>query len=118
MRVGIISYYDYDQYLKPNKKFKIYENWHKVWEEVFNLSNENNIKLINYKHCNHSSYDKLIFLEIPRINQLLKVLFLNVFKKRIFTILLINETFLGRARYMLRIPFLFNKVLINSENSI
>ena len=118
MRVGVISYYGYDQYLKPNKKLKIYENWHKVWEEVFNLSKKNNIKLINYKCCDHSSYDKLIFLEIPRINELLKVLFLNIFKKRVFTILIINETFLGRARYMLRIPFLFNKVFINCENPL
>ena len=29
-----------------------------------------------------------------------------------------NETFLGRARYMLRIPFLFDKVLINCEEDI
>ena len=90
MRVGVISYYGYDQYLKPNKKLKIYENWHKVWEEVFSLSKKNNIKLLNYKCRNHSSYDKLIFLEVPRINELLKVLFLNIFKKRISTILLID----------------------------
>ena len=37
MRVGIISYYEYDQYIKPKKELKIYENWHKAWEEVFNL---------------------------------------------------------------------------------
>ena len=118
MRVGIISYYDYDQYIKPKNKFKIYENWHKAWEEVFKLSGENNIKLKNYQSIEHDSYDKLIFLEIPRINDLIKILFLNLFKKRIYTILIINETFLGRPRYMLRIPFLFNKVLINSEEQI
>ena len=118
MRVGIISYYDYDEYIKPKKKLKIYENWHKAWEEVFNLSDENNIELKNYQSNEHYIYDKLIFLEIPRINDLIKILFLNLLKKRIYTILIINETFLGRPRYMLRIPFLFNKVLINSEEQI
>ena len=41
-----------------------------------------------------------------------------MFKRRIYTILIINETFLGRARYILRIPFLFDKVLINCEDNI
>ena len=118
MRVGIISYYEYDQYVKPKKELKIYENWHKAWDEVFNYSNEKNIKFKKYQSYDHDSFDKIIFLEIPRINELLKVLLSNFFKKRIFTILIINETFLGRARYMLRIPFLFNKVLINSDDKI
>ena len=118
MRVGIISYYDYDQYIKPKKKLKIYENWHKAWEEVFNQSNLNNINLNKYQSKEHKSYSKLVFLEIPRINELIKILLLNVFKKRIFTILIINETFLGRPRYLLKIPFLFNKILINSEDKI
>ena len=118
MRVGIISYYEYDEYIKPKKKLKIYENWHKAWEEVFNLSIENNIQLNKYQSKEHVSYDKLIFLEIPRINELIKILLLNIFKKRIFTILIINETFLGRPRYLLKIPFLFNKVLINCEDKI
>lgn len=118
MRVGIISYFDYEEYIKPNKKLKIYENWHKAWEEVFNLSKKNNVIFKKYQLNEHDSYDKIIFLEIPRINELIKILFLNFFKKRIFTILIINETFLGRPRYMLKIPFLFNKVLINSEDKI
>ncbi len=118
MRVAIISYYEYNQYLKQDKKLKIYENWHNVWEEVFSLSKKRNIKISNYKSRDHKSYDKLIFLEIPRINELIKVLYLNIFKKRVYSILIINETFLGRARYMLRIPFLFNRVLINSEDNI
>ena len=118
MRVGIISYYDYDQYIKPKKKLKIYENWHKAWEEVFNQSNLNNINLNKYQSKEHKNYDKLVFLEIPRINELIKILLLNFFKKRIFTILIINETFLGRPRYLLKIPFLFNKILINSEDKI
>ena len=45
MRVGIISYYDYDSFLKPNKKALILENWHKAWKVVFNLSEKNNIKI-------------------------------------------------------------------------
>ena len=57
-------------------------------------------------------------IEIPRITELIKVLYSNLFKKRIYTILIINETFLGRARYILRIPFLFDKVLINCEENI
>ena len=118
MRVGIISYYDYDQYIKPKKKLKIYENWHKAWEEVFNQSNLNNINLNKYQSREHKSYDKLVFIEIPRVNELLKILLLNFLKKRIFTILIINETFLGRPRYLLKIPFLFNKILINSEDKI
>ena len=118
MRVGIISYYDYDSFLKPENKVRILENWHKVWEEVFNLSRKYNINLSKYSSKKHLTYDKLIFLEIPRINELLKVLYLNLFKRKIYTILIINETFLGRARYILRFPFLFNKVLINSEDKI
>ena len=64
MRVGIISYYDYDEFLKPNKKALILENWHKAWKVVFDLSEKNNIKITKYYSNNHSKYDKLIFLEI------------------------------------------------------
>ena len=118
MKVGIISYFDYDLYIKPKRNLKIYENWNKVWEEVFKLCEKNDIHLIKYNSKKHEEYEKIIFVEIPRIAELIKVLFLNLFKKRIPTILIINETFLGRARYMLRIPFLFNKVLINCEKKI
>ena len=118
MKVGIISYYDYDKYIKFDNKSLIYENWNKAWEEVFLLSKEKNIKLEKYKFVDHKSYDKLLFIEIPRINELLKVLYANFFKQKIYTILIINETFLGRARYMLRFPYLFNRVLINCEENI
>ncbi len=118
MNVGIISYFDYDQYIIPKKKLKIYENWNKAWEEVFKLSKQNNINLTKYNRIYHKHYDKIIFVEIPRISELIKVLYLNLFKRKVYTILIINETFLGRARYMLRVPFLFNKILINSEENI
>ena len=118
MKVGIISYFDYDLYIKPKRNLKIYENWNKVWEDVFKLSEKNNIHLIKYNSKKHKEYQRIIFVEIPRVSELIKVLYLNLLKKRIYTILIINETFLGRARYMLRIPFLFNKVLINSEKKI
>ena len=118
MKVGIISYYDYDEYINIDNKSLIYESWNKAWEEVFKLSKEKNIKLMKYKFSDHKIYDKLIFIEIPRINELIKVLYANFLKKRIYTILIINETFLGRARYMLRFPNLFNRVLINCEENI
>jgi len=118
MNVGIISYYDYDQYIIPHNKLKIYENWNKAWNEVFKFSKKNNINLTKYNSKYHDKYERVIFIEIPRINDLIKVLYLNLFKKRISTILIVNETFLGRARYMLRIPFLFNQVLINCEENI
>ena len=118
MKVGIISYFDYDVYIRPKKKLKIYEGWNKAWEEVFKLSFKNNIILKKYNRNEHFDYEKIIFVEIPRINELIKVLYANLFKKRIYTILIINETFLGRARYLLRIPFLFDNVLINCEDNI
>ena len=118
MKVGNISFFDYDLYIKPKRNLEIYENWNKVWEDVFKLSEKNNIHLIKYNSKKHEEYEKIIFVEIPRISELIKVLYSNLFKKRINTILIINETFLGRARYMLRIPFLFNKVLINCEKKI
>ena len=118
MKVGIISYFDYDLYIKARKKLKIYEGWNKAWEEVFKLSFKNNINLEKYTQKNHENYEKIIFVEIPRITDLLKVLFSNLLKRKVYTILIINETFLGRARYMLRIPFLFDKVFVNSEDNI
>ncbi len=118
MNVGIISYFDYDIYIKPAKKVRIYESWSKSWEEVFKLSKKNNINLKKYSLKNHKDFEKIIFIEIPRISDLLKVIYANVFRKKVFTILIVNETFLGRARYMLRIPFLFNKVLMNCEENI
>ncbi len=118
MKVGIISYFDYDTYIKPRKKLKIYEGWNKAWEEVFKLCFKNNIVLKKYNQNNHINYDKIIFVEIPRITDLIKVLYSNLIKRKIYTILVINETFLGRARYMLRIPFLFDKVLVNCEENI
>ena len=118
MKVGIISYYKFNQYIKGKDKELIYENWNKVWKEVFRLCEKNKIILEKYNQNKHLDYDKIIFIEIPRITELVKVLYSNLFKRRINTILLINETFLGRARYMLRIPFLFDKVLINCEDNI
>jgi len=118
MKVGIISYYKFDKYIKGNEKDLIYENWNEVWKEVFKLCDKNNIMLEKYNHNEHLGYEKIIFIEIPRITELIKVLYSNLFKRRIYTILLVNETFLGRARYMLRIPFLFDKVLINCEDNI
>ena len=52
MRVGIISYYDYDKYLSTDKKLLIYENWHNVWKDFFKLSKKNNIKITKYKSGN------------------------------------------------------------------
>ena len=118
MKVGIISYFDYHNYIETNNKQKIYENWHQAWDEVFKLSKKNNIELVKYNYKDHKKYHKLIFIEIPRINDLLKVLYANIFKKKIFTVLIINETFLGRARYMLNFPYLFNEVLINCEETL
>ena len=118
MKVGIVSYYDYYKYIEKNGGTRIYENWNKAWDEVFKLSKENNIELVKYNFKDHKKYNKLIFIEIPRVSELLKVLYANLFIKKVHTILIINETFLGRPRYMLKIPFLFNKVLINSEEKI
>ena len=118
MKVGIISYYKFNKYIIGNDKELIYENWNQVWKEVFRLCEKNKIILEKYNQNKHLDYDKIIFIEIPRITELVKVLYSNLFKRRINTILLINETFLGRARYMLRIPFLFDKVLINCEDNI
>ncbi len=118
MEVGIISYYDFDQYIKPKNKLKIYQNWNRAWEEVFKQGKKHKINLNNYNSKKHKKYDKIIFVEIPRVKDLIKLLYANLFKKRIPTILIVNETFLGRARYMLRIPFLFNSVLINCEENI
>ncbi len=118
IEVGIISYYNFDQYIKPDNKLKIYQNWNKAWKEVFRQSKKNKINLRQYNSKQHAKYDKIIFVEIPRLNDLIKVLYANIYKKRISTILIVNETFLGRARYMLRIPFLFNEILINCEENI
>ena len=74
MKVGIVSFFDYDLYIKPKKKLKIYEGWNKAWEEVFKLSLKNNIILKKYNRNEHLDYEKIIFVEIPRINELLKVL--------------------------------------------
>ena len=71
IKVGIISYYDYEEYIYPNKKLKIYENWNKAWKEVFNLCEKNNISLHKYNAKYHSRYEKIIFIEIPRINSLI-----------------------------------------------
>ena len=118
MKVGIISYYKFNQYIKGNDKELIYENWNEVWKEVFRLCKKNKIILEKYNQNKHLDYDKIIFIEIPRITELVKVLYSNLFKRRINTILFINETFLARARYMLRIPFLFDNVLINCEDNL
>ena len=117
MKVGIVSYYNYDDYIEPsiNASKNIYENWNKAWVEVFKLSKENNITLEKYNQKEHNFYDKILIIEIPRIQDLFQILYSNIFLKKIRTILLINETFIGRARYMLRIPFLFDSVFINSE---
>ena len=66
MKVGIISFFDYDLYIKPKKKLKIYEGWNKAWEEVFKLSLKNNIILKKYNQNEHLNYEKIIFVEIPR----------------------------------------------------
>ena len=81
MRIGVISYYDYDSYLnqKGEKDFNIYENWGKAWSEVFKLSKKYNIKIEKYSIKNHLNYEKLIFIEIPRIQDLSVIIFSNLF---------------------------------------
>ena len=120
MKVGIISYYKFEEYIipKPNKVNNIYESWHQVWDVLFKFARKNNINLEKYTTKNHSKYQKLIYLEIPRIQELSKIIYHNIFCKKIETILIINETFIGRARYILNITFLFDKVLLNSEKEI
>ena len=49
----------------PNNKLKIYENWNKAWEVVFDLCEKNNIILQNYNAKYHSKYDKIILLRFP-----------------------------------------------------
>jgi hypothetical protein len=118
LKVGIISFYDYDIYINPKSELEIYQSWNKAWKEVFSQSAKRNIELSKYKQNKHKHYDKIIFIEIPRITDLIKVIYFNLIKKRVNTILLVNETFLGRARYMLRIPLLFDRVFINCEKNI
>ena len=43
-------------------------------DEVFKLTNEKNIKLEKYNSKKHNDYYKLIFIDIPRINDLFEVL--------------------------------------------
>ena len=76
MKIGVISYYKYENYLEPknNKDYNIYESWNKAWAEVFKLSNKYNIKIEKYSKKNHKEYKKIIFMEIPRIQDLLIVL--------------------------------------------
>ena len=74
MKVGIISYFDYNSYINPKKKLKIYEGWNKAWEEVFKLSFRNNIVLEKFNQNEHLNYEKIIFIEIPRVTELIKVL--------------------------------------------
>ena len=78
MKVGIISFFDYDVYIKPKRNLEIYENWNKVWEDVFKLSEKNNIHLFKYNSKKHEEYEKIIFVEIPRINELIKVMYLKL----------------------------------------
>ena len=59
MKIGIISFFDYDTYIKPKKKLKIYEGWNKAWEEVFKLSHKKNIELTKYISKNHAKYEKI-----------------------------------------------------------
>jgi hypothetical protein len=124
MKVGIISYYHYDSFIKINQKIKkkkvetFYDSWQINMEELFKISKRKNIKLEKYDSKRHNDYHKLIFMDIPRISDLFEVLMCNLFKRKIDTILVVHETFLGRARYILRIPYLFNKVLINCEENI
>tara|TARA_Y100001978_G_C23668201_1_gene422286 strand:- start:217 stop:1281 length:1065 start_codon:yes stop_codon:yes gene_type:complete len=117
MKVGVISYYGYNNYLnlKNKKDYSIYESWEKAWKEVYKLCNKYKITLEEYSKRDHLNYEKLLFIEIPRIQDLSLIIFSNLFIKKIKTILIINETFIGRARYMLRIPFLFDSVYVNSE---
>ena len=85
MRVGIVSYFDYFKYVEKKDKTRIYENWNKAWDEVFKLSKKNNIELFKYNYKDHNKYNKLIFIEIPRINELVEVLYANLFRKKIHT---------------------------------
>ena len=86
MKVGIISYYNFETYIKNNKDTLIYESWNKAWLEVFKLSKKKNIELVKYDPKFHLDYENIIYRDSQ--NKYTNAsLFSNTFKKKIYTIL-------------------------------
>ncbi len=114
MHVGFLSYYPLN--LKDEYD-GLRENANARWLAMVDLLKESGDKISLYKKKNHKNYDVLLFAEIPRLPQLFKIYLTNLIKKKIPIVVVLEETPAARSRFILNIPFLFDAVCVNSEQS-
>lgn len=82
--------------------------------ELIKKGKEKNVFFEIYKKNMHKKYDLVIFCNEQRINDLIGFLFRNLFIKKIKLFYMADETPIGRRRYSLLFPKIYNKILINS----
>ncbi|KGG00312.1 putative fucosyl transferase [Prochlorococcus marinus str. MIT 9314] len=125
MLIGISSYYgeaNFKDMEKQSEDYRVFNDGLRITEvsrrglEFFKECKKSAIYLENYNKENHSRYDLIIFWDIPNLINLFKIKFRNIiFKTR--TILIIEDTPVARSRNLLMIPFLFQKIILNTIDS-
>ena len=125
MLVGINSYYGYSH----KKELANINEDSRFFDENGNLQELGNVRSIElhkenllngiilekYNKKFHNQYDLIVFWEIPNLIELFKVTFRNLFK-RVKVFLIIEDTPIARSRNILLLPFLFNKIILNTED--
>ncbi len=119
MLVGVLGYYPcFDQIKKGlNMKELFHSTTYEAWEQLIKVGEGKSIYFEKYNHKNHTDFDQIIVIDIPRILELFKILKNNFYKKKLRTILIIHESNLARNRFLLNIPLLFDLVCINTEEN-
>ena len=111
MLIGIVDYYPL--FLKGSYD-GLRENGNDRYLALFNLGKKDNIIFEQYDKKNHKKYNLIIFKNEPSIKDIFPVILRNIFKKKINIFYLADETPLSRKRLSLLIPFLYEKIIINS----
>ena len=88
---------------------------YETWEELIQKGENKSIFFQKYNSKNHHKYSHILVIDIPRIFEFYKIIKNNLTKKKVNTILIIHESILGRNRFLLNIPFLFDLVCLNTE---
>ena len=114
MNIAFINYYS-GKSINLSASDGSRENGNLRFLELLKELDKEKINYEIYNKKNHNNYNLIIFFEIPNLLKLIFVKIKNISKKTPL-ILIIEETSVARSRNPLIIPFLFNEVLLNSEN--
>lgn len=117
-KIGLISYYGgIERILGGDASDGSRDFGNRRWVEALSHLKEAGYDVCEYFFHEHDRYDIVLFLDMPRVHHVFILCILNIFFKRIKSILILEETPLARSRLLCLFPGLFSHIHINSEFS-